>query len=78
MAKAWDNRIGCAIAIEAIKRLKSDGHPNTIFAGATVHEEVGLRGAQTVAHLQKPSIAFAVDTGIPGDTPGMTDREALS
>lgn len=78
MAKAWDNRIGCAIAIEAIKRLKADGHPNTIFAGATVQEEVGLRGAQTVAHLLKPSIAFAVDTGIPGDTPGMTDREALS
>ena len=38
MAKAWDNRIGCAIAIEAIKRLKADGHPNTIFAGATVQE----------------------------------------
>lgn len=78
MAKAWDNRIGCAIAIEVLKRLKEENHPNTIFGVGTVQEEVGLRGAQTSANAIKPDIAFAVDVGIAGDTPGVTDNEAAS
>ncbi|MGV3486967.1 MAG: M42 family metallopeptidase [Tuberibacillus sp.] len=78
MAKAWDNRIGCAIAIDVLKELKGAEHPNVVYGVGTVQEEVGLRGAQTSAHLIKPDIALTVDTGIPGDTPGMSDRDALS
>ena len=43
-----------------------------------VQEEVGLRGAQTSTHLVNPDIAFALDTGTAGDTPGMTPKEADS
>jgi len=78
MAKAWDNRIGCAIVIEVMKRLKQAQHPNTFIGVGTVQEEVGLRGAQTSSHLVKPDIAFAVDVGIAGDTPGIKPEEALS
>lgn len=78
MAKAWDNRIGCAIAIDVLKELKNAEHPNVVFGVGTVQEEVGLRGAQTSAHFIKPDIALTVDTGIPGDTPGMSERDALS
>ena len=78
MAKAWDNRIGCAIAIEVLKRLKEEGHNNTVYGVGTVQEEVGLRGAQTSANSIKPDIAFAVDVGIAGDTPGVTADEASS
>ncbi|MDE0562237.1 M42 family metallopeptidase [Exiguobacterium sp. B2(2022)] len=78
MAKAWDNRIGCAIAIEAAKRLKEEAFPGVIYTGATVQEEVGLRGAVTAANLVQPDVAIAVDTGIPSDTPGMTPAEGLS
>lgn len=78
MAKAWDNRIGCAIAIEVLKRLKDEKHPNTVYGVGTVQEEVGLRGAQTSAHFVQPDIAFAVDVGIAGDTPGIKPEEALS
>ncbi|MDQ0339874.1 endoglucanase [Caldalkalibacillus uzonensis] len=78
MAKAWDNRIGCAIAIEVLKRLKNEDHPNQVFGVGTVQEEVGLRGAQTSAHHIQPDIAFAVDVGIAGDTPGIKPEEALS
>ncbi|EGL83931.1 peptidase M42 family protein [Caldalkalibacillus thermarum TA2.A1] len=78
MAKAWDNRIGCAIAIEVLKRLKNVDHPNQVFGVGTVQEEVGLRGAQTSAHHIQPDIAFAVDVGIAGDTPGVKPEEALS
>ncbi|WP_408007150.1 M42 family metallopeptidase [Pseudalkalibacillus sp. A8] len=78
LAKAFDNRIGCAIVIDTLRQLKKIKHQNTIFGVGTVQEEVGLRGAKTAAHMIQPDIAFAIDTGIPGDTPGVTDRDALS
>lgn len=78
MNKAWDNRIGCAIAIDVLRRLKGSDHPNVVYGVGTVQEEVGLRGATTSAHQIQPDIGFAVDTGIPGDTPGVSDKDALA
>ncbi len=69
MSKAFDNRMGCAVAIEVLKKFQRNSHPNTILAGATVQEEVGLRGAQTVAHLTDPDVCIIVDTGIGQDIP---------
>lgn len=76
LAKAWDNRIGCAIAIDVLKNLKDVDHPNTVYGVGTVQEEVGLRGARTAANKIQPDIAIAVDVGIAGDTPGISDKEA--
>src|SRR5437867_10634523 len=70
LAKAWDNRIGCAMAAETARQLKGVSHPNTVFAVATVQEEVGLRGAQTSAFKIQPDVAFALDVGIAHDSPG--------
>lgn len=78
LAKAWDNRIGCAIAIEVLKQLKDVNHPNIVYGVGTVQEEVGLRGAKTATHTIKPDIGFAVDVGIAGDTPGVSDKDADS
>ncbi|WP_100405060.1 M42 family metallopeptidase [Bacillus solitudinis] len=78
MAKAWDNRIGCAIAIDVLRELKGVDHPNVVYGVGTVQEEVGLRGARTSTHLIEPDIGFAVDVGIAGDTPGVTEKEALA
>ncbi|MBD7935614.1 M42 family metallopeptidase [Cytobacillus sp. Sa5YUA1] len=78
LAKAWDNRIGLAIAIKVLEGLKNENHPNTVYAVGTVQEEVGLRGAKTAAHMIEPDIGIAVDVGIPGDTPGVTEKDALS
>lgn len=77
LAKAWDNRIGCAIAIDVLKNLKDEKHPNVVYGVGTVQEEVGLRGAKTATNKIMPDIAFAVDVGIAGDTPGVTDKEAM-
>ncbi|WP_018921681.1 M42 family metallopeptidase [Salsuginibacillus kocurii] len=76
MAKAWDNRIGCAIAIEVLKQLEGEAHPNEVYGVGTVQEEVGLRGARTSAHAIQPDIGFGVDVGIAGDTPGVTENDA--
>lgn len=78
LAKAWDNRIGCAIAIEVLKRLKDEDHPNVVYGVGTVQEEVGLRGAKTSTHLIEPDIGFGVDVGIAGDTPGVNPQDADS
>jgi len=78
LAKAWDNRIGCAIAIEVLKQLKGEQHPNTVYGVGTIQEEVGLRGAKTSAHMIEPDLAFGVDVGIAGDMPGVSDKDADS
>ena len=78
LAKAWDNRIGCAIAIDVLKALKDTDHPNVVYGVGTVQEEVGLRGARTSANMIQPDIALGVDVGIAGDTPGISDKEASS
>ncbi|MEH7106565.1 M42 family metallopeptidase [Bacillus sp. JJ1764] len=78
LAKAWDNRIGCAIAIEVLKQLQGVDHPNIVYGVGTIQEEVGLRGAKTATSKIEPDIGFAVDVGIAGDTPGITEREAMS
>lgn len=78
LAKAWDNRIGTAVSLKVLENLAKEGHPNIIFAASDVQEEVGLRGAQTSTYLVNPDIAFALDTGTAGDTPGMTPQESDS
>ncbi len=78
VAKAWDNRLGCAAAIEVAKRLKDRKHPNTVYAVGTVQEEVGARGGRTVAQMLRPDIAISVDVGIAGDTPGINRNQAPS
>ncbi|MCL6444735.1 MAG: M42 family metallopeptidase [Alicyclobacillus sp.] len=78
MGKALDNRLGCATAVEVLRALQGQSHPNIVFAGASTQEEVGLRGAQTLVNLVKPDIAIALDVGVAGDTPGIAKHEARS
>ncbi len=66
--KAFDNRIGVMIGIEAIKRLYGQEHGPLYFA-STVQEEPGLRGARTATHVSEPDLAIAIDTTLAGDTP---------
>lgn len=79
LAKAFDNRMACGVVIETLKQLEKAKHPNTVLGAATVQEEVGLRGAQTVAHLGEPDVAIIVDTGIGKDIPpdGFKKEEKL-
>ncbi len=70
MAKAWDNRYGCGLAIELLKELKDETIPNVLYSGATVQEEVGFRGAQTATTMIKPDIFFALDASPANDMKG--------
>ncbi|GAA4725233.1 M42 family metallopeptidase [Brevibacillus fulvus] len=75
MAKAWDNRAGCYVALKTLEAVRNEAHPNIVYAGATVQEEVGLRGAGTLANTVQPDIAFALDVGVATDTPGMNQKD---
>ncbi|MFJ7934787.1 M42 family metallopeptidase [Sporosarcina sp. NPDC096371] len=70
LAKAWDNRYGCGLAIELLKELHDEKLPNHLFSGANVMEEIGLRGAQTAATMINPDLFFALDASPANDASG--------
>jgi len=67
LGKAWDDRVGCAVVVEAMRRLANVPHSNQIFYAITTQEEVGLRGAHTAADAIKPDIGIALEAGVTGD-----------
>jgi len=75
LAKAWDNRYGCGLAIELLKELENESLPNQLYSGATVQEEVGLRGAQIAANMIQPDIFYAMDASPANDASG--DKSAF-
>mgnify|MGYP001186271269 CR=1 FL=1 len=70
LAKAWDNRYGCGLSIELLKELQHETVPNQLYSGATVQEEVGLRGAQVAANMIQPDIFYALDASPANDAKG--------
>ena len=75
LGKGWDDRIGCAVLLEAMRRTASMPHANQLFYVATTQEEVGLRGARTAAQVVKPDIGIAIEGGITGDFAGSRPEE---
>ena len=71
--KAFDNRAGLCMMIEALRQTKSKC---TIYAVGTVQEEVGLKGAKTSAYGLNPDLAIASDVTIPGDHPGIEKKDS--
>ncbi len=67
IAKSMDDRIGCAVAIEAMKRLESS--PHDVYFVFSVQEEVGTRGAQAAANKLDPDVGIALDVTLTGDVP---------
>ena len=78
MGKAFDDRVGAFVAMAVVRRLKTENiqHPNTVYGAGTVQEEVGLRGAGTVAHVVDPDVAIVLEVDIAGDVPGIKATEA--
>jgi len=74
IGKAFDDRVGCAVMVEVMKRLEKT--ECTVYAVGTVQEEVGLRGATTAAFGIYPDIGIALDVTIAGDVPGVREVEA--
>lgn len=66
-SKTMDDRIGCVVAIETLKRLQNI--PHDVYFVFSVQEEVGTRGAQAAANGLDPDVGIALDVTITGDVP---------
>jgi len=75
LGKAWDDRVGCAVVVEVMRRLAAEGHPNILIVAATTQEETGIRGAHTAADVVHPDIGIAIEGGVAGDVPGAHPEE---
>ncbi len=75
LGKAWDDRAGCAVLIEAARRLANSPHRNHILYAVTTQEEIGLRGAHTASEAIKADIGIALEAGVTGDSPESRPEE---
>ncbi|MBQ6813075.1 MAG: M42 family metallopeptidase [Methanobrevibacter sp.] len=73
MCKALDNRLGCYVMMEVMKRVDSKA---TVYGVGTTQEEVGLKGAKVTSFKLNPDMAFALDVTLSGDHPGIKPDEA--
>lgn len=64
--RTMDNRVCCAILVQAMQEMESD---HDIYAVFTVQEEVGLRGAQVAGDAVMPDLCINLDTTDVGDLP---------
>lgn len=67
IAKSMDDRVGCAVLIDALKKIRNP--KNTLYFVFTSQEEVGLRGARTAAYGLEPDLGIALDVTLTGDMP---------
>jgi putative aminopeptidase FrvX len=80
-ARSFDDRVGCAALIEAVKALGPNlGDRNVTFIWST-EEEVGLKGAAVAAERmakdgQPADFVFAIDTFVSSDSPIESKRFA--
>jgi endoglucanase len=72
LAKAFDNRAGMAVMLEAGAKLATMKRTNRVLLAGSVQEEVGLRGAQTLAAHAKPDVAVILEGTPADDTPGFS------
>jgi len=73
LAKAWDNRFGCALALDVFSEIANEDLSVNLYIGATVQEESGLRGARTAANLIKPDLAIVLESSAANDNMGDQD-----
>ncbi|MBI4559976.1 MAG: M42 family metallopeptidase [Candidatus Hydrogenedentes bacterium] len=69
VARAFDDRIGAFVILEAMRLLAKRKLNCTVFCVTTVQEEVGLRGATTSSYGCDPHVGLAVDVGFATDHP---------
>jgi endoglucanase len=72
MAKAFDNRVGMACAIQTGLMVGKEDRGNRLLLAGTVQEEMGLRGARSAANFAKPDAVVVLEGPPADDTPGFS------
>ncbi len=71
LGKALDDRVGCAVLIDVLRRLRRVRHKATVTFAFSVSEEVGARGATTAAYGVDADLCLAIEGTAGGDIPGI-------
>jgi endoglucanase len=74
--KAFDDRAGVALFIDAFKELSAEELPNRLYGVGTTQEEVGTRGAGTAVETIEPDVAIVLEGSPADDTPGFNKEES--
>jgi endoglucanase len=78
MGKAFDDRVGCAVGASVLDALTGQDLATTLVVTFVTSEEVGLRGARTVADQVLPSVAIALEGTTAVDVPGVSGAKKLA
>lgn len=78
--KALDDRLGCAIMIETIRRMKREGLcvPYDLYFAFTDGEEIGCSLAKTTAERIAPDFSVILETTAIADIPGSPDAKKVA
>ena len=78
--KAIDDRLGCAVMIEVLRRLVDGGVklPYDVYFCFTTREEIGLSGAQTAAQSIGPNVAIVLESTAVADIAGVKDNSRVA
>lgn len=71
-AKALDDRVGCAILIEAMKHT----YKNDMYFCFSTREEIGTRGARVIAHRLQLDVAFLIEGTTEAGVPFVEEYES--
>lgn len=75
--KAFDDRVGCTILIETLRRLEEAGDKQaTVVFNFSIAEEVGARGARTGAYTLEPDVALALECTTAADIPDVPEHKS--
>ena len=79
-AKALDDRLGCALMIEAMRALypERESLPIDVYFCFTVREEIGISGAQVAANTIKPDFAIVLETTAISDIAGVPESARVA
>lgn len=77
VSRAFDNKTGCYAVCETLRRLAEirSELAAKVISVATAQEEIGCRGARTVANRMAPDFAIAVDVGHATDHPECDNKK---
>lgn len=76
VCKAFDNRAGMGVVIEVARQLAKISLKAQIYVGCTTQEEMGFRGARTLAHLLDVDDAILMEGSPADDTPGLNPLDS--
>ncbi len=75
ISKAMDDRIGCAVLVELVRRIENP--KRKFYIAFSIQEEVGLVGASVLAYPLDVEESIAVDVTDSGDVPKGFKRHAM-